>query len=75
MPGEPTDPTMTTATPANDDDDPPPPAPVEPDLEACCGNGCDPCIFDLYDLERERHRQALRAWQQRRALRGTPPAG
>ena len=62
---------MTTATAA--DDDPPPPEPVAPDLDACCGNGCDPCIFDLYDLERERHRQALREWQLRQAGRRPEP--
>jgi hypothetical protein len=42
----------------------PPPA---PDFEACCGNGCEPCIFDLHDLEMEDYRQALRAWLARRA--------
>ncbi|MBV8379377.1 MAG: hypothetical protein JO369_01255 [Paucibacter sp.] len=47
------------------DDDPMPQAPVEPDLDACCGNGCDPCIFDLYDLAKDAYRQALRAWQAR----------
>ena len=45
--------------------DPMPEPPPEPDLDACCGNGCDPCIFDLYDLEKDRYRQALRAWRAR----------
>ena len=58
---------MTTPVP---DDDPEPVAPVEPDFEACCGNGCEPCIFDIYGAERERSLAALRAWQQRQAQRG-----
>ena len=45
--------------------DPQPQAPIPPDLEACCGNGCDPCIFDLHDLAMDEYRQALRAWQAR----------
>ena len=60
MPNAPSDP----ADPANPAD-PRPLAPVAPDLEACCGNGCDPCIFDLYDLAMDEYRQALRAWQAR----------
>jgi len=42
-----------------------PTPPVQPELEACCGNGCDPCIFDLHDLAMDEYRQALRAWQAR----------
>ena len=47
------------------DPDPMPLPPPEPDLDACCGNGCDPCIFDLYDLAKDEYRQALRAWHER----------
>jgi len=43
---------MPTAT--LDPTDPMPEPPSEPDLDACCGNGCDPCIFDLHELEMER---------------------
>lgn len=57
---------MTTPAP---DSDPEPVAPVEPDFEACCGNGCEPCIFDIYGAERERYLTELRAWQQRQAQR------
>jgi hypothetical protein len=39
-------------------DDPMPQPPVAPELEACCGNGCDPCIFDLHDLAMDDYRQA-----------------
>lgn len=49
------------------DPDPMPQPPVQPDLDACCGNGCEPCIFDLYDLEMDRYRQAMRAWRARHA--------
>ena len=52
------------------DDDPPPPAPVMPDLDACCGQGCDPCIFDLYDAARQRHQVALQAWRARHGRSG-----
>ncbi|HET8694706.1 MAG TPA: oxidoreductase-like domain-containing protein [Aquabacterium sp.] len=54
---------MDQAVPPQSDPMPQPPEP--PDLNACCGNGCDPCIFDLHDLAMEDYRQALRAWQAR----------
>lgn len=55
--------TMTDAPASDADPKPLPPEP--PDLDACCGNGCDPCIFDLHDLAMDAYRQALRAWQAR----------
>ena len=54
-------------------DDPRPTEPAQPDDDACCGNGCDPCIFDLYAAERERYFAALRAWEQRQARRPSRP--
>ncbi len=54
---------MGTSQPFPDDPMPQPPTP--PALEDCCGNGCDPCIFDAHDLAMDAYRQALRAWQQR----------
>jgi len=45
--------------------DPMPLAPQAPDLDDCCGNGCDPCIFDRHDMAMDEYRQALRAWQAR----------
>lgn len=48
-------------------DDPKPQPPEPPDLNACCGNGCDPCIFDLHDLAMDEYRQALRVWEARQS--------
>jgi hypothetical protein len=57
-------------SPSPTDDDPMPLAPPAPDIDLCCGNGCDPCIFDLHDLAMDAYRQALRAWRARHP--GTP---
>jgi hypothetical protein len=51
-------------------DDPPPVAPSRPDDNACCGNGCEPCIFDLFAELQARYAEELRAWQARQAQRG-----
>jgi hypothetical protein len=56
---------MTTTLDPRPDPDPRPLPPPQPDLDACCGNGCAPCIFDLYDLAMDDHRRALRAWRAR----------
>lgn len=64
--------------PGRADDDPRPVEPVQPDLDDCCGNGCTPCIFDLYDERREAYHAALRAWrerQDRRAADAGRPVG
>jgi hypothetical protein len=45
--------------------DPRPLPPREPDLEECCGSGCDPCVFDRYHEAFERYREALAAWLER----------
>lgn len=58
-------PTDHTAPTTPLDDDPMPQPPVAPPLEDCCGNGCDPCIFELHDLAMDQYRQALRAWRAR----------
>lgn len=39
--------------------------PRQPELDECCGSGCDPCVFDIYDAALERYEQALRAWRER----------
>jgi len=51
------------------DPDSPPVAPTPPDDDACCGNGCDPCVWDLYAMERDRYLAALREWEARQAQR------
>lgn len=33
-----------------------PPKPRKPDLDECCGSGCDPCVFDRYH-------DAVAAWK------------
>ncbi|XZG68816.1 oxidoreductase-like domain-containing protein [Chitinibacteraceae bacterium HSL-7] len=46
----------------NTESDPRPEAPHEPELEACCGSGCQPCIFDLYAEELHIYRRRLTEW-------------
>ncbi len=55
-------------------DDPPPQPPVMPDLDDCCGQGCDPCVFDVYDARRARYLAALKAWQERHPGAACPAA-
>jgi hypothetical protein len=52
------------------DSDAMPQPPSAADLDACCGNGCEPCIFDLHDLAMDQYRQDLRAWRARQAEAG-----
>jgi hypothetical protein len=58
-------------------DDPAPVAPIRPDNDECCGGGCNPCIFDLYEEARERYEEVLAAWRKRNRDGSTPrkPAG
>lgn len=53
------------STPDLPDPDPMPQPPEAPDLNACCGSGCDPCIFDAHDMAMDEYRRALQAWQAR----------
>jgi hypothetical protein len=48
-----------------DHEDPMPQQPEPPDINACCGSGCDPCIFDAHDMAMDAYRQAMKAWQLR----------
>jgi len=59
------------------EDDPPPAPPVRPDAQDCCGGGCDPCIFDIYQDELDRYHAELRAWEARVNTRnsGSGPSG
>jgi hypothetical protein len=47
--------------------DPLPTRPVEPDAADCCGEGCVPCVFDIYEQALERYQVALAAWHARHA--------
>ena len=47
------------------DDDPLPQPPPALDDDACCGQGCDPCILEYFADAQERYRAALREWQRR----------
>lgn len=57
----------------HDSADPEPTPPLAPGDDECCGNGCDPCIFDFYAIERERYLTDHKAWQERQALRHPKP--
>jgi hypothetical protein len=50
------------ASPQEGADDPRPEPPVEPQLEDCCGSGCVVCVFDAYEMARERYQARLAAW-------------
>lgn len=52
-------------TTADFPDDPRPLPPTEPAACDCCGNGCEPCVYDSYAEEREHYRAALAAWRVR----------
>ncbi|WP_432240887.1 oxidoreductase-like domain-containing protein [Herbaspirillum robiniae] len=62
-------PSPAVRTPQLPEDDPQPTPPVEPALEDCCGSGCVPCIFDIYEQARERYQRELEAWNARQAQR------
>ena len=29
--------------------------PIEPDPDDCCGEGCNPCVYDTFDTKMERY--------------------
>lgn len=64
---------MTEPLPDYPADDPPPEPPYEPAFEECCGNGCDPCIFDTYNTALQQYRRQLAEWQARQAARQGKP--
>ena len=55
----------TDASRATPIDDTPPAPPRKPEAYECCGSGCIPCIFDLYEEDLERYERALREWNER----------
>ena len=46
-------------------DDPMPEPPARPGAGDCCGGGCNPCIFDLYEQDLARYEAALAEWKKR----------
>ncbi|MFA5662450.1 oxidoreductase-like domain-containing protein [Castellaniella sp.] len=50
-------------------DDPRPCPPEEPDLNACCGNGCTPCVFDIWAEEKRAWEKAVQNWESRQRSR------
>jgi Oxidoreductase-like protein, N-terminal len=40
-----------------------PQPPELPDDADCCGNGCNPCVFDAYEEAMERYRVVLAQWK------------
>lgn len=53
------------------DADPMPLPPACADESACCGEGCDPCILELFAVARERYQAELEAWHARHPERTT----
>ncbi|PRP81039.1 putative NADPH--cytochrome P450 [Planoprotostelium fungivorum] len=44
-----------------------PVAPVEPDPDSCCGNGCASCVWDVYYDKLERYELRLTQWEENEA--------
>ena len=57
---------------AEDSADPRPVMPFEPEANACCQSGCDPCVYDLYWEAMNRYEQVLAEWESRRASEKPP---
>lgn len=55
-----------------DPHDPPPLEPTRPEDYECCGNGCEPCVFDLHAQAVDRWRAEMKAWRERQAARRAP---
>lgn len=36
-----------------------PPKPKEPEPHECCGQGCEPCVFDYYERALERWKRKV----------------
>ena len=58
-----------TAPAADPPSDHPPLEPPRPEDYECCGNGCEPCIFDLHAQAVDRWRSEMKAWRERQAAR------
>ena len=49
----------------NDDFDPMPEPPLEPTDDMCCGSGCEPCVWDLYQEAKLEYQKKLAEWKAR----------
>jgi 3'(2'), 5'-bisphosphate nucleotidase len=55
-------------------------APTPPQDFECCGNGCEPCVFEVHDMRMTEHANLWKDYQRRMAIRGlsvaapAPPA-
>lgn len=49
----------------DDDFDPEPEPPIEPTDDMCCGSGCEPCVWDLYQEAKQEYQAKLAAWKAR----------
>lgn len=65
---------MTADPVAHTSTDPAPLEPPRPEDYECCGNGCEPCVFDLHAQAVELWRTEMKAWRERQAARAAPPA-
>ena len=56
-----------------------PVAPPKPEPGACCGNGCDPCVYDEYWDALDQYKTALAEWERKLAektsITAIPPEG
>lgn len=46
-----------------------PEPPREPEPEECCGQGCTPCVYDLYEAALERYRAELKKFQEEKGTK------
>jgi hypothetical protein len=67
-------PTCVLVSNTADFSDPPPLEPPRPEDYECCGNGCEPCVFDLHAQAVDRWRGEMKAWRARQAASAEAPA-
>jgi hypothetical protein len=37
--------------------------PEKPDIDDCCGQGCDPCVFDTYETHMEKYDDQMQEYE------------
>ena len=50
----------------NDNHQIPPVKPEPPSPEECCGNGCSPCVFDIYSDAYDKYEKELCEYEKRK---------